>query len=159
MARVFVSRRCPHCNTAYERYSQLGTYLPKQYGCPFATCQSCGKGFILGGVTELALKPIEYYRRRDTICKVAGLLFILIAFGLPVVAGLMNGKQRFEFSWGWFAVWLGGSFICHIVAKMTNDDLRRKTLHKEYEESVRRMRDPTYAAAIRALEERRKDVR
>lgn len=157
-----VSRRCPSCNAVYQWYTRSGTYLPKQYGSPFANCKACGKTFVMSDVSELALKPISYYKRRMKICTWCDILSVVIFIGLPAAAIIayklgylkLRGAQTLV---GWSAIaWFGALAVCHFIGKANHDNLHRKTLEDEYQASQNRLSDPAYANAILMLEERRK---
>ena len=151
MGRVYSWLKCPHCRKVVERWSNGGTYAIKRYGSPFKTCQYCNKGFIARDLSEIATKPVEYYEKRWKYQKY-GTLMMLGGLAVLFLGLWLYRSDEDVGTWGIVAC-LALEAIGGVVERVFNVGLKGEAFFTEYRASSKRLEDPSYALAIKMLEE------
>lgn len=136
----FYAFYCPYC-----KHHLSSTNHPNSYGTPLKLCPKCGKTYLDSYCTEHALKeyrPVTPLKRALS----AGFLSLFPAALLgALVSGIAQSNSAFWLPFGiaFLAFWI---FLFARAAR-NRERIEQRRL-KEWQESDKRLRDPSYATIL-----------
>ena len=149
---IYVTKKCPHCGYKYQTH-QAGDQ--RKYGCPCQTCARCSGVYWDKDIKEPALYGYKnFHETKETILRGILLLFSGIIGVCFIVEGIFFIFETGEIIWI-FELIVGSFFVWIIYShfKQKKYDKQHKTdlilsQQKEYDASMKRMRDTNYLKAL-----------
>lgn len=138
MARTTITKKCPHCGSAYMRGESTAKWNRVQYGSPIVQCNRCKQFFKDDDFREIAVDGI---RKLDKmVVSPAGVVYGLLGLLIGISAIIGTGSA-------FGALIIIGGLITPIM-EIATYKRRMEDLEKETIASGERLKVPEYAVVL-----------